>query len=296
MTRVCPGSSTGLDPHRSGPVGAFRGGGRPRSGRPAGRALLVLLVGLLIGIAGAGPAAAGGRLTVLVYHHLEDPARSDVSCTPAQFDAQMAALQGAGFTPLNLAQIRLFLAGGLPDVEKPVAITFDDGYESLYHHALPVARARRIPMIAFVVTSRLGRQPQFTRYLSPAQIREMAATGWFEFGSHTHDLHTDLLRIWDSFKSVPNPLLPVVGADLAQSQGRLREILGKPATALAWPYGKYTPETRKAARRQGFLLHFTSLSGSNEPGGDPYGIKRLPVSSRDTPDSVVRKAGGSWLW
>ena len=266
------------------------------AGRLTPRVLLVLLLGVLAWGGGAGPAAAAGRLAVLVYHHLEDPTRSDVSCTPTQFDAQMAALQAEGFTPLNLAQIRLFLAGGLPSVEKPVAITFDDGYESLYHHALPIARARKIPMIAFVVTSRLGRQPQFTRYLSPAQIREMAATGWFEFGSHTHDLHTDLLRIWESFRSTPNPLLPVVSADLAQSQGRLREILGHPATALAWPYGKYTPETRKAARHQGFLLHFTSLSGANEPGGDPYGIKRLPVSSRDTPDSVVRKAGGSWLW
>ncbi len=270
-------------------------GGRGGTAAPAAWVLWAVIVGLAW--LGAAPGVqAAPALTVLVYHHLEDPTTSDVSCTPAQFAAQMEALQRAGFTPLTLPQIRLFLAGGLPDLPNPVAITFDDGYESLYHHALPVARRLRLPMIVFLVTSRLGRQPQFTRYLSPAQIKEMAASGWFEFGSHTHDLHTDTMRIWDAFRSTPNPLLPAVTADFAQSQARLREILGHPAIALAWPYGKYNAQTRQAARHAGFQLHFTSRPGSNEPGSDPFGIKRLPVTARDTPESVVRKARGSLFW
>lgn len=255
--------------------------------------LLALL--LLLGI---GPATGRElvRLPVLVYHHIEDPVRSDVSCTPEQFSLQMEALVAAGYTPIGLRDTRVFLVGGLAQVRQPVVITFDDGYESIYRHALPVARRLEIPMVVFMVTSRIGRQPQFTRYLSAQQMREMEASGRFEFGSHTHDLHTDVLRIWSAFHTTPNPVAAVVDRDLEASQKRLQEILGHRAVALAWPYGKYNAETRKAARRRGFLLHFTSRPGYNEPDTDPFGIKRIPITARDTPESVLRKARSYFTW
>jgi|GEM_PF-920136 len=236
------------------------------------------------------------RLPVLVYHLIEDPVHSDVSCTPAEFSAQMDSLLKGGFTPLTLQEIRSFLMGGLRQVRRPIAVSFDDGYESLFIHALPVAKRLKIPMIVFVITSRIGRKPQFTRYLSSSQIRQMAASGWFEFGSHTHDLHTDILRIWKAFHGFPNPMSGVVDRDLEASQARLTGLLGSPATALAWPYGKYNPETRKIARRHGFFLHFTSRPGYNEPDSDPFGIKRIPVTSRDTPESILRKASSYFTW
>jgi peptidoglycan/xylan/chitin deacetylase (PgdA/CDA1 family) len=254
-------------------------------------AALWLLVG---GLAWAAEFATPGqtRLPVLVYHHLADPAIDDVACTPAQFVGQMKALLAAGFTPLTLRQVRLFLTGGPLPGEKPVLITFDDGYESLYHHALPVAVALEMPMTVFLVTARLGRTPQFLRYLDEHQIREMNASGFFEFGSHTHDLHTDLLRIATAFPAGPNPVDETVRQDLLASRDILARLLGKPPFALAWPFGKYTPGLTRAARDAGFLLHFTSRFGYNEPGCDPFALKRIPVSRRDTPASVVRKAVG----
>ncbi len=232
------------------------------------------------------------RLAVLVYHHLEDPTTSDVSCTPAQFEAQMQGLLKAGFQPLNLAEARAFLLGLRPNLRRPVLITFDDGYESLYDHALPVARRLKIPMTVFVVTSRIGLQPQFSRYLSGSQIREMADSGYFEFGSHTHDQHTDNMRLYQAFSTLPNPVEALMNQDLRASRDTLANIVGKAPIAIAWPYGKFNSNLRRIAQANGFQLHFTSLPGYNEPGTNPYAIKRLPVTSRDTVTHVLRKAGG----
>ena len=237
-------------------------------------------------------ASASERLAVLVYHHLEDPTKSDVSCTPREFSVQMKALLDAGFTPLNLDRTRQFLAGALPGISKPLLITFDDGYASLFEHALPVAEALHIPMTVFIVTGRIGRQPQFSRYLSAGEIRAMANSGWFEFGSHTHDLHTDIMRIYLSFSGNPNPVEPMVQEDLTRSFSVLTKILGHPPRALAWPYGKFNAHFQHLARDIGFFLHFTSISGYNEPGSDPFSVKRIPITSRDTAASVLRKAEG----
>jgi len=246
--------------------------------------LLVVSVGL--------PVQAQTKLPVLVYHHLENPARSDVSCTPQEFRRHLEALLQEGFQPLGLQEIRAFLLGRKSLVVRPVAITFDDGYESLYHHALPVARSLRVPMIVFVVTARLGRCPQFTPYLTEEQVGEMAGSGWFDFGSHSHDLHTDVLRISEAFPVAANPVPELIGADARAAAAILQRVTGSAPIALAWPYGKFSPAMRQEARAAGFSLHFTSRFGYNYQGDDPLCIKRIPISSRDSAASVLRKVRG----
>ncbi|MDD3148568.1 MAG: polysaccharide deacetylase family protein, partial [Candidatus Riflebacteria bacterium] len=135
---------------------------------------LTLVSALLILAAIHSEASQAAVLPVLVYHHIQEHVTSDVSCTPEQFAAQIMALKKAGYTPISLTQARLFLAGALCDIARPVLITFDDGYESLYTYALPVAKKLEVPMSIFVVTARIGRKPQFARYLSDNQIREMS--------------------------------------------------------------------------------------------------------------------------
>lgn len=232
-------------------------------------------------------------LPVLVYHHIQEKVQSDVSCSPEQFEAQILALKNAGFSPLNLAQARLFMAGALNGVEKPVLITFDDGYESLHQFALPVARKYNFPMSVFVITSRIGRKMQFSQYLNEKQIKEMADSGLFDFGSHTHDLHCENTIIFDAFGATPeNPVARLVNRDLRISSARLESILGHRSEAIAWPYGNFNLELTAIARLNGFKLHFTSAAGYNEPGTNPFAIKRIPVTSRDNPISVIRKASG----
>lgn len=230
-------------------------------------------------------------LPVLVYHHLQQKVQSDVSCTPDQFELQIKTLLSAGFTPLNLEQTALFLAGVLDEkIDRPVLITFDDGYDSLYHYALPVSRKYSVPMTVFIVTSRIGKKLQFAEYLQEFQIKEMLKSGKWDFGSHTHDLHTDSMKIFNAFGGLANnPVLELMKRDLGLSVSRLEAILGKKPIAIAWPYGKFNADTTLAARKAGLRLHFTSRFGYNEIGANPFAIKRIPVSSRDTALSVIKK-------
>ena len=253
-------------------------------------ALIILLISLSVAMA----AEDNRFLPVLVYHHIQVPVKSDVSCTPAMFEAQMIAIKDAGFTPITIPQTRSFLAGTLSEeIKKPVLITFDDGYESLYQYALPVSVKHRVPMTVFVITSRIGQKPQFSKYLSESQIKEMNDSGFWYFGSHSHNMHTESLRIYNAFGSGKiNPVLEELRDDLLTSSKCLEKITGIPTEIIAWPYGKHNNEYSLIARAVGYKMHFTSLYGYNEPGSNPFSIKRIPITARDTAASVVKKCRG----
>ena len=256
--------------------------------------LITITILLQISICKATAAEDNRVLPVLVYHHIQDPVKSDVSCTPSMFEAHMIALKDAGFTPITIPQTRSFLAGTLSEnIKKPVLITFDDGYESLYKYALPISIKYKVPMAVFIITSRIGQKPQFSKYLNESQIKEMHNSGFWYFGSHSHNMHTESIRIYNAFGGGKiNPVLEELRADLITSSKCLEKILGIPTEIIAWPYGKHNSEYTAIARAVGYKMHFTSLSGYNEPGSNPYSIKRIPVSSRDTAFTVIRKCRG----
>src|SRR5439155_10707754 len=87
------------------------------------------------------------RLPILTYHSL-DESGSPVSVRPLMLRRHLASLHAAGYTALPLGEALACLApGGLHSgldsqparvPARVVALTFDDGYASVYEHAYPL--------------------------------------------------------------------------------------------------------------------------------------------------------------
>ncbi len=99
-----------------------------------------------------------GRLTVLNYHRVVDPQalgpnsdHSLVSADTVRFTAQMDLVR-CFFDMIGSGDLLAWLAGKgtLPD--RPLLITFDDGYRDNYEAALPVLRNRDLPAVVFVAS------------------------------------------------------------------------------------------------------------------------------------------------
>src|SRR5437660_334811 len=85
------------------------------------------------------------RVPILYYHYVEvnpnpagDTGRDSLLVTPANFEDQMLALKFAGYTTITLYDLvtGIHTLSTLPD--KPVILTFDDGYAELYTNPLPI--------------------------------------------------------------------------------------------------------------------------------------------------------------
>lgn len=83
----------------------------------------------------------------------------------------------------------------LPEVlsagsEKKIALTFDDGWENFYRHALPVLREFGAPATVFLVPDYVDSDPM----LSTSQIEELKQEPLVTIGNHTRT-HPHLSRI-----------------------------------------------------------------------------------------------------
>ncbi|CAN5575900.1 polysaccharide deacetylase family protein [soil metagenome] len=99
-----------------------------------------------------------GRLAILTYHRVDDPAaRPDlmpslVSATSAAFAEQMAMLV-RHYQPVSLADVLDALDTPARIPPRAVLVTFDDAYRDLASNAWPVMRSLGIPATVFVPTA-----------------------------------------------------------------------------------------------------------------------------------------------
>ena len=229
-----------------------------------GVGLLMSLVVLCVGIVAFFYFGSNNyRLTgvpVLNYHQVNDKFITPLTMTTADFESQMKYLKDEGYHSISQEQFSAYMNGTGKLPEKPVLITFDDGYIDNYECAYPIMKKYDMRGTIFLICNFLD-QP---RYLTTAQVTEMAKDG-MEFGSHTVS-HRALTTLDES----------TVHMELTQSKKILEQKLGKPVPYLAYPEGKFNDMVKKETKACGYTEAFTVETGRDFPWDDQYELDRVP--------------------
>ncbi|HUP31508.1 MAG TPA: polysaccharide deacetylase family protein [Gaiellaceae bacterium] len=136
----------------------------------------------------AAPVVA--RVPVLMYHVIADPPAGapwpQLYVSGQEFTAQMTWLDRNGYTAVTLSDVWRNWHGRVPLPSRPVVLTFDDGYRSVYEEALPLLSPLGWPAVLNLKVDNL-----FEPWgISPERVREFVAAGW-EIAAHTIT-HPDL--------------------------------------------------------------------------------------------------------
>ncbi|MCM2305141.1 MAG: polysaccharide deacetylase family protein [Elusimicrobia bacterium] len=231
------------------------------------------------------PPVTGG-MPVLMYHKIGDcPPGSRLRklwVTAADFRRQLQYLKDHGYAAVDFRDWRDAEKGVAPLPEKPVMITFDDGYMNNYDLAFPLLKEFGMKGCVFLVHETMERHnawhdPEtepWLKMLTWAQIREMQESGLVEFGSHTMR-HRNLAEL----------PLDEVRWELSESKARLEEKLGREVLGFAYPYGSgaYKADVRRAALDAGYRFDFSIKQGiSPLPWDREQGaVKRLLIRGDD---------------
>lgn len=154
---------------------------------------------------------------ILLYHHLDpDQPESETTLHPDTFERQMRLLKEQGYTPISFDELIAFVEQGTPLPEKPVMITFDDGYTSNAVYAYPVLRELGFHASIFAIGCSIGHdryykdtQYSLTPHFGQTEITEMLDSGLISIGSHTYDMHQ-----WPPYETVKparENMLPLPG-------------------------------------------------------------------------------------
>ncbi len=218
------------------------------------------------GICASSPATAvDASAVVLLYHHVDDSTPPSSSITPANFDAHLDYLEREGYSVLPLADIVQALRDGDELPARAVALTFDDGYDSVYSAALPRLERRGWPFTVFVATDYID--DGYTGFMSWAELRDLEARGG-TVANHTTS-HAHLIRREASEDETA--WRTRVGADIEAAQVRLEAELDHPLRMLAYPYGEFDTSLETLVADLGFIA-FGQQSG---PAYAPLGLQQL---------------------
>lgn len=198
----------------------------------------------------ASPAAAeaySAQVPILMYHNLAQEGSGNDTISVQRFEEHLAALQDAGYTTITFQDLLAYVEQGTELPEKPVLLTFDDGYESNYTLAYPLLQQYQMKATIFVIGVSMGKDtykdtgqamiPHFTQ----EQAAEMEASGLVAIESHGYDMHEVQGRD-------PEPIRVGIlpredesewdyAAFLQEDCQAMTDLLGKTPGVLAYPYG-----------------------------------------------------------
>ena len=233
---------------------------------------------------GLGPPPDTGRLVksqspvpVLMYHVIVAPPASaqlpELYVDPKTFNQQMEMLEKQGYTGVSLNQVydAWFKGGKLP--EKPVVVSFDDGYRSQYVYARPELRKLGWPGVLSLIAGRID-QPDAE--LTAAMVEQMIKDGW-ELDSHTIN-HVDVSQASGS----------QLQSEVAGSRKMLQQRFHQPVNFFCYPSGRYDAQAIQAVRAAGYLGATTTDEGLAQKS-EMYTLKRIRVDGSDGISGLERK-------
>ncbi|MBP9675413.1 MAG: polysaccharide deacetylase family protein [Anaerolineaceae bacterium] len=164
---------------------------------------------------------AAGEVTVpvLLYHHVSDTIDTQYSVSTAALNEQMAWLYNNGYTTLTVSDLAHLIREGGAVPQRPIVITFDDGYYDVYENAYPILEQYGYFATFFII----GETVDARGNLSAQQLKEMMADGW-EIGSHSMH-HIDLNEGYNWHE------------EIVSSKSLLENKLGVEIETFAYPYG-----------------------------------------------------------
>ena len=220
------------------------------------------------------------RLPVLMYHSIVDPPTGGrdqagtafYQVNPAQFSVHLELIASMGFQPITFKT----LASGNMLPERPIIITFDDGFDDNFHRALPLLNEFGFKGVFFVVSGNVDSPG----WLKAGQVRELACSG-MEIGSHgvTHRY----------LSSLPHSALL---DELLISKEHLESITGQPVLSLALPGGRGSQTVGSTAKQLGYDFVAGSQPGNNAGVLDYYNVQRWAMTKQTSTQKLRQMLSG----
>jgi len=227
------------------------------------------------------------RVPIVAYHSVSDEVGGELgpyTLAPRLFNEHMAYLRDEGYVAYSVSGLIAALDAGVDLPAKPVAITFDDAFADFEPNAVPVLSKHGFVATLYVATGYIGgesawlnRTPQDRRrMLTAQQLRRLPNVG-IECGAHSHT-HPELDRL-------PRRLLE---REACWPKHLLEELLERPVSSFAYPFGYYDGRVRAAVRDAGYQSACATGDVMGSPSADRLALPRFIVKSGATVEDLAR--------
>lgn len=191
--------------------------------------------------------------------------------TAANFDAQLALLRQLGYQTVTVAEIAAALRGEGVLPERPIAITFDDGWVEQYNIAFPLLQKYGMKATFYIPSS----YPTGGRLMTWEQLGELRDAG-MEIGAHTRK-HVNLLTVSAADASY----------EISGSKSVLEAKLDITVESIAYPYGLYSGSTVALAQKAGYRAAVALNASPKQSLSNLYALRRFEIHGAHTLTDLI---------
>ncbi len=231
-------------------------------------------------------------LPILMYHHLvaDGEECNDMTVTVGRMEKDLKWLQDNGYHTVLPRE----LAAGDPLPEKPVLLTFDDGYRSNYELLFPLLEKYQMKAVISIIT--YMQDVSASNFISWDMCREMTESGLVEIGSHSHYLH-NLGDLGGNF--VPDGINGIqrdpeetdeefqvrVLDDIQKSYDLITQEVGE-VTFFAYPFGVTEPDAEDLINEL-FPVTVVTKNGTADLRKGLHQMPRMTVTMNKELDTIL---------
>ncbi len=213
-------------------------------------------------------------LPIIMYHHiLQDKGKQGTFViSPKELEQDLMYLKENGYTTIGTKELLSFRKEGVPLPQKPVMLTFDDGYLSYLEYAVPLLEQYGMKAVVSVVgaysdiyTETTDRNVSYA-CLSWEDIRQLSESNHTEIMHHTYDMHKNAggrkgcARMRGEEKETYQKAFR---EDTEKMQKLLKTHTGQNAPCFTYPFGFYCGEAEEELKSMGFSMSLCCEEGMN---------------------------------
>jgi len=228
----------------------------------------------------------GILVPIIMYHGLiKDPVeQTKYFISPSYFENDLIYLAEHGYTTIFMEDLIAYVETGATLPEKPIILSFDDGYYNNYYYAYPLLREYNAKAVISIIGkftddfSLLRENNVIYSHITWDQINEMIASGHVEIQNHTYNLHTfNNGRNGAAQKSgeVIASYKTFLESDVGLLQEKIIESTGNTPTTFAYPFGFISKDSDNILKEMGFKATLSCTEGINYIKRDPDALFHL---------------------
>lgn len=214
------------------------------------------------------------EVPIIMYHSiLKDPAmHGEYVVSPDAFEDDLIFLKENGYNTIVMQDLINYVYEDKELPEKPVILTFDDGFYNNYLYAYPLVIKYNFkmvlsPVVAF--TEKYSDSEDFGASYANCRwidLKEMKKSGYVEIQNHTYDMHSNSgtrLGIKKNTQETVSMYAETITEDLTKAQDAFKYHLKYTPTTFTYPFGAYSKESTDILKKLGFKASLCCEENTN---------------------------------
>lgn len=204
------------------------------------------------------------KIPIVMYHHITDKKERTGKYTvhSDEFESDLIFLKENGYNTVTVSQLIDYVDGNSDLPEKPIMITFDDGFESFISIAFPLLKQYNMKAVVSVIGAVTEKYSENEDHninysnLTFKEISELEKSGIVEIQNHTYDMHKSAKNTRKGLSRLSSESEQEYKKSLTEDLLTLQKILklncGITPNCVVYPYGAFSKETTQIVKKLGF--------------------------------------------